>query len=90
MLKKEEKGIPHYKQKKKFCSLVVERTGDIENLCNSVNLQNLIYHFKGLTKDIKDFNDFIDTETLFDYTESKKIRSEDLGRKSKAIWIKVK
>ena len=29
----------------------------------SINIQNLIHHFKGPTKNI-DFNDFIDFETL--------------------------
>ena len=43
---------------------------------NSVHLQNLIYDFKSPTKDI-DFNDFIDTETLFDEIKSKKIWFED-------------
>ena len=49
----------------------MKRTGELEKLHNSVNFQNFIYHFKGPTKD---FNDFIDAETLFDDIKSKKIR----------------
>ena len=54
----------------------MERTEKIEKLHNSVNFQNLIYHFMGPTKDIY-FNDFIDAETLFDDIKSKKIRFGD-------------
>ena len=67
----------------------MERTGEIEKLCNSVNLQNLIYHFKCLTKDIKDFNDFIDAETLFDYTDFKRIRSEDVEKNQREFESKL-
>ena len=42
---KEEKSIPLEKQKEMFFNLVAERTGEIEKLHNSVNFQNLIYHF---------------------------------------------
>ena len=52
----------------------MERTGEIEKLHNSVNFQNLIYHFKGRTKDIDEFNEFIDAEKLFHDIKSKKIR----------------
>ena len=37
----------------------------METLKNSVNFENLMYYFKGSTKDI-DFNDSIDAETIFD------------------------
>ena len=51
----------------------MERTGEIEKLHNSVNFQNLIYHFKGRTKDIDEFNEFIDAEKLFHDIKSKEI-----------------
>ena len=59
---KEEK-IYHLVSKKIY-DPVAERTGEIEKLHNSVNFQNLLYHFEGPTKDI-DFNDFINAEILF-------------------------
>ena len=71
LAEKEEESIPLDKKKEIFCNLVAERTGEIESLHNSVNFQNLIYHFKGPTKEI-DFNDLIDAETLFDDIKSKK------------------
>ena len=71
-LKKEKKSIPIDKQKEIFYNLVAERiAGGTEKLHNSFNFQNLIYHFKGPTKD-KNFNDFIHAETLFDDIKSKK------------------
>ena len=51
----------------------------MEKLHHSFNVQNLIYHFKGPTKELN-FNNFIDTETLFDDTKSKKIRFEDVEK----------
>ena len=58
---KEEKSIPLHKQKETFYRLVAEGTGKIEKLHISVYFINLIYHFKGPTKDIH-FNDLIDAE----------------------------
>ena len=49
----------------------MKRTGEIENLHNSVNFQNLIHHFKGPTKEI-DFNDLIDSKNIFHGIKSKK------------------
>ena len=66
----------------------MEKTGEIEKLHNSVNFQNLIYHFKGPTKDI-DFNDFIDAETLFDDIRSTKIRFEDVGKNQMELESKL-
>ena len=60
-------------------NLVVERTGKTGKLHNSVNFQKLIYHFMGHSKYI-DFNDFIDTGTVFDDLKSKKIRFEDVEK----------
>ena len=56
---KEEKSIPLDKQTVIFYNLNMERTEEIVKLHNTINFQNLIYHFKGPTKKI-DFNDFID------------------------------
>ena len=74
---KEEKGIPLDKQNGILYKSVVERTGDIEKLHNSVNFQNLIYQCKGSAKD---FNDFINAETLFDDINFEKIRLEDVEK----------
>ena len=72
-----ENNYLNLKSKSKILyNLVAEKIRELEKLHNNVNFQNLIYHFKGLTKDI-DFNDFIDAETLFDDIKSKKIRFED-------------
>ena len=51
-LPEREKSIPYDKQKKIFHSLVAEKTGQIEKLHKRVDFKNLIYHFKGSTKDI--------------------------------------
>ena len=50
----------------------MERSQEIEKLYDSVNFENLIYHFKGSTKDL-DFSDFIDSETLFDDISCKRL-----------------
>ena len=52
-------------KKKKFYKLVAQKTEELEKLQNSVNFENLMYYFKGSTKDI-DFNDSIDVENIFD------------------------
>ena len=61
---KKERCRPLDNKKEIFYNLAAERTGEIEKLCNSVNFQNFIYNFKGLTKN-KRFTDFIDVESLF-------------------------
>ena len=48
----------------------MERTDKMEKLHNSFNSKNLIIYFKGSTEYI-DFNDFIDTETRFNYIKDK-------------------
>ena len=46
-----EKSIRLDKEKEIFYNLVAEKgTGEIKKLHNSVNFQNLIYHYKGSTK----------------------------------------
>ena len=45
-----EKSIPLNKEKEIFYNFVAERTEEIEKLHNSVNFQNLVYHFKGSLK----------------------------------------
>ena len=67
----------------------MERTGEIEKNDNSVNFQNLIYHFKGLNEDT-DFNDFIGAETLFDDIKSKTERFEDVEKNQTGISMKIK
>ena len=47
---KEKQGIPLDKQKEIFYKHAAERTGDIEKLHNTVNFQNMVYHFIGVTK----------------------------------------
>ena len=76
---KEEKSIPLDKQTVIFYNLNMERTEEIVKLHNTINFQNLIYHFKGPTKKI-DLNDFIDAEILFDDIMPKKIRFEDVEK----------
>ena len=66
-----KKSIPLHKQKEIIYRLVVEGTGKIEKLHNSVNFINLIYNFKGPTKDIY-FNDLIDAEIYFGDIKSEK------------------
>ena len=85
---KEQKSIPLDKQKEIFYYLVAERTGEIQKLHSSVNSQNLIYHFKGPTKDI-DFNDFIDVETFFDNAKSRKIKFEDVEINQREFELKL-
>ena len=49
---KKEESILLDKQKEIFYKLVVERTKEMEKLKNSINFENLIYYFKGSTRDI--------------------------------------
>ena len=74
-----EKSISLHKQKEILCKLVVERSQEIEKLRKSVNFKNLIYYFKGSTK-YRDFNDFINSETLFDDIKLKDKRFEDVEK----------
>ena len=71
-----KKSIPLENQKEIFCNVIVERTGQFEKSHNSVTFQNLVYHFKGPTRNT-DFNDFIYPEILSNDVKSKKIRFED-------------
>ena len=59
------------KQKEILYKLAVEKAGEIEQLYNNVDFENLICHFKWPTKVI-DFNDFICAGTLFDEKKYKK------------------
>ena len=86
LLKK--KSIPPDKQKEIFYNIVAERTGKIEKCHNSVKFQNLIYPFKGLTKNI-DFNNFMDDETFFDDINSKKIGFEDAEKNQMEFQSKL-
>ena len=44
----------------------------MRELHNSVNFDNLLYHYKGPTKD-KDFNTYNDAKSLYDMTKNKDI-----------------
>ena len=66
----------------------MERTAEIKKLHNNFDFQNLMYHFKGPTKDI-DFNDLIDAETLFDDIKPKKIRFEDVEKNQREFESKL-
>ena len=66
-------------KKEIFYNLAAERTGEIEKLHNSVNFQNLIYHF---------ICDFIDAETHFDNIKSEKIRFEDVEKNQREFESK--
>ena len=68
-------------KKEIFYNLAAERTGEIEKLHNSVNFQNLIYHF---------ICDFIDAETLFDNIKSERIRFEDVEKNQREFESKFK
>ena len=86
----EKKKIYHLISKKKYSIIILRKNWKNWKL-HSGNYQNLIYHFKGPTKDI-DFNDFIDVETLFDDIKSKnnKIWRCKKKKKSKGIWFEIR
>ena len=65
----EEDSLLSSKQEEIFQKLVSERIRKIEKLHSSIDLKNLIYFYKGLTKDVH-FHDFIHGETLFDEIRS--------------------
>ena len=48
----------------------------IEKLQNSVDFNNLIYHYKCTIANV-DFNDFVDTATLFGETKSDEIKLDE-------------
>ena len=66
----------------------MEKTGEIEQLHNKGNFQNLIYHSKGATKDI-DITDLIDAETLFDDIKPTKIRFDDVVKNQSKFESKL-
>ena len=86
--KKKEKSMPLDNQKEIFYNLEVEKTGEIEQLHNKGNFQNLIYHSKGATKDI-DITDLIDAETLFDDIKPTKIRFDDVVKNQRKFESKL-
>ena len=80
------KKVYHLIIKKEYSIILLQK--ELEKLYNSFNFQNLIYHFKGPTKDI-DFNNFIDAEILFDDLKSLEIRFEDVDKNQIEIkWCK--
>ena len=78
-LKKKKKVYPLIRKKEKIYNLVAERTGKIEKIHNNVNFQNLVYQFKGPSKNV-DFVDITDAASLFNDKRSKKIRFEDADK----------
>ena len=69
-------NLPSGKQKKKFYKLVAERMERIEKLRNSIDFNNLTYHYKDPNANV-DFSNFIAAATLFDKIESNKIKFHD-------------
>ena len=65
-------SLPLREQKKLFFRFVSERI-EKQELYNSVNFNNLTYHYKGRTANV-DFNDFVDAATLLQNIKSKKIK----------------
>ena len=89
MFSEKEKSIPLDKRKNIFYNLIAERTGEIENLHNSVNFKNLVYHTKGPTKNIN-FIDFIDAKILFDDIKPKNNKIWRFWKKWNDISIQIK
>ena len=63
--------------------------GNIKNLNDYVDFKNLMYHYKGDTKDV-DFINFINTKTLFDSIMNKKIKSADAVKNQKEFNSKLR
>ena len=72
----EKDSPPLDKQKEIFFKLVPERIESIEKLDNSIDFDNLTYHYKCPTANV-DFNKFIDAATLFNKIKSKRIKLAD-------------
>ena len=70
-----------------FENLVDERIEEMKELHESIDFENLIYHFKGENADIE-FNDFIDAETFCNNLKSHKIKLDDVKKKTNRIKIK--
>ena len=63
-------NIPINKKREIFNKLVKERNEKMRELHNSVNFDDLSYHYKGPTKD-KDFSVYNDTKSLYDIIRNK-------------------
>ena len=72
-------SLPLDKQKEIFYRLVTERMEAIEKLHNSINFNNLTYHYMGSIANLS-FDDFIDETTLFDKTKSKRVKLADVEK----------
>ena len=72
-------SLPLDKQKEIFYRLVTERMEAIEKLHNSINFNNLTYHYMGPIANLS-FDDFIDETTLFDKTKSKRVKLADVEK----------
>ena len=86
-----ERNVPLSKKKETFFKFLLERMETIEKLNNSFDFDNLMYHYKD-TAAIEDFNDFVDTATLFGEIKSDEIKpdkEEKMDFESKLSDIKM-
>ena len=65
-------SLPLSEKRKLFFRFALERI-EKQELYNSVNFNNLTYHYKGRTANV-DFNDLVDAATLLQNIRSKKIK----------------
>ena len=72
-------SLPLDKQKEIFYRLITERMETIGKLHNSINFNNVTYHYMGPIANVS-FDDFIDETTLFDMTKSKRVKLADVEK----------
>ena len=72
-------SLPLDKQKEIFYRLVTGRMQTIEKLHNSINFNNLTYHYMGPIASVS-FDYFIDETTLFNMTKSKRVKLADVEK----------
>ena len=65
-------SLPLSEKRELFFRFALERI-EKQELYNSVNFNNLTYHYKGRTTNV-DFNDLVDAATLLQNIRSKKIK----------------
>ena len=84
-LLKNKNKVYHLISKKKYSiSLWQKKLEKLQNYIMIVYFQILVYHFNGPISDI-DFNYSTDAETLFNDIKSKKIKFEEIEKKSNGI-----
>ena len=92
-LLKNKNKLYHLISKKKSSINLLRKKLEKLKVHNSVNLEKLIYDFKGSIKDI-DCNGFIDFETLLNDIKSKNVKPKDVEKnpiefKSKLSRVRV-